>query len=85
MDANGWPTEASRLCRSSIGTDVDAKNEVQANFVYTIHAAMATEISWSERLMLGERSKKSLSLRLHQTTTLVAQNSLLLLAWYLDF
>lgn len=54
VDANGWPTEASRLCRSNVGTEVDGKNGFQASFLYTKDLGLAALMSWSERLVLGE-------------------------------
>lgn len=54
VDSKGWPVEASRLCRSSVGTEVDDNNGFQANFLYTKDLVMAVEKSWSERLTLGE-------------------------------
>jgi hypothetical protein len=73
VDANGWPTEASRLCMSSVGTDVDEYNGFQANFLYTKDLAMAATKTWCERLTLGEGGKESLSLHPKQTTTPIMQ------------
>ena len=64
VDVNGWPTEASRLCRSSVGTDVDEHDGFQANFLYAKDLSMAATKTWSERLTLSEGLRKPLSLRL---------------------
>lgn len=68
VDLKGWPIEGSRLCRSSVGTDVNVNNEFQASFLYTKDLAMATERCWNESLTLGEGRTPSLSLRLCQET-----------------
>lgn len=62
VDVNGWPIEASRLCSSSVGTDVDEKNGFWASFLYTKDLAMAATRSWAERLILDEIPMGSFSL-----------------------
>ncbi|KAJ4985191.1 hypothetical protein SVAN01_09327 [Stagonosporopsis vannaccii] len=75
VDMRGWPIEAVRLCKSSVGTDVDENNGFQANFLYTKDLAWATERTWSERLSLGERYRMPLSPSIrHVTTDPVPQN-----------
>lgn len=58
VDSRGWPIAASRLCRSTVGTDVDADDGFQATFLYTKDLAIAAQKSWSERLTLGESHRK---------------------------
>ncbi|KAH6632905.1 hypothetical protein C7974DRAFT_162068 [Boeremia exigua] len=58
VDPRGWPIAASRLCRSSVGTDVDENNGFQASFLYTKDLAAATERAWNERLTLSESHAK---------------------------
>ena len=65
VDAEGWPTETSRLCRSSVGTEIDEQNGFIAEFLYTKDIDLAEKRIWSERLVLGESQKRTLSLHLH--------------------
>ncbi|KAF3031544.1 hypothetical protein E8E12_000899 [Didymella heteroderae] len=73
VDAKGWPTETSRLCRSSVGTEVDEKNGFVADFLYTKDLDLAAHKIWSERLTLGGSPRKTLPPPLHSAATSNAQ------------
>lgn len=61
VDARGWPTKATRLCRSSVGTEVDDRNGFIANFLFTTDLNLAATKAWSERLTLSEGKRVPLS------------------------
>lgn len=69
VDENGWPTKSFRLCRSSVGTEVDGNSRFEAEFLYAKDFALPTENSWSERLELDESFEQLLSLRPHHAET----------------
>ena len=73
VDAKGWPTGTSRLCRSTVGTEVDEENGFLADFLYTKDLDLAAKSVWSERLILGESPRKTLPLRLHSASIPNAQ------------
>lgn len=68
VDVGGWPTETSRLCRSSVGTEVDEQNGFIAEFLYSKDIDLAAKRIWSERLVFGESPKRTLPLRLHNAS-----------------
>ncbi|KAF3050150.1 hypothetical protein E8E11_010251 [Didymella keratinophila] len=68
VDAKGWPLETSRLCRSSVGTEVDEENGFVADFLYTTDLRFAAKCVWSERLVLEESPRRNLPLRLHKAS-----------------
>lgn len=82
LDTKGWPLESSRLCRSSVGTEVDEENGFSADFLYTKDLDLAAKSVWSERLVLGESSPKTLPLRLHNASIPNAQQPCSLLFPY---
>ena len=64
VDERGWPARASRLCRSSVGIEVDENGGYQADFLYAKDFALPTEKSWSERIELDAGIERLLPLRL---------------------
>ncbi|KAJ8119094.1 hypothetical protein OPT61_g60 [Boeremia exigua] len=55
VDTQGWPVEAARLCRSSVGTEVDNNSGFQAEFLFAKDLATAGGKSWAERLTLAAK------------------------------
>jgi hypothetical protein len=75
VDERGWPTRASRLCRSSVGIEVDEYGRFQAEFLYAKDFAMPKEKSWSERMELNAGNEQPLPLRLQHVKVPISQLS----------
>jgi hypothetical protein len=73
VDAKAWPTETSRLCRSSVENEAHEMNGFIGGFLYTKDLDLAAKRIWSERLVLGESLRKTLPLGLHSASTANAQ------------
>jgi hypothetical protein len=75
VDERGWPTRTSRLCRSSVGIEVDEYGRFQAEFLYAKDFAMPKEKSWSERMELNAGNEQPLPLRLQHVKVPISQLS----------
>jgi hypothetical protein len=75
VDERGWPTRTSRLCRSSVGVEVDEYGRFQAEFLYAKDFAMPKEKSWSERMELNAGNERPLPLRLQHSKVPISQLS----------
>jgi hypothetical protein len=75
VDERGWPTRTSRLCRSSVGVEVDEHGRFQAEFLYAKDFAMPKEKSWSERMELNAGNERPLPLRLQHSKVPISQFS----------
>ncbi|KAF3006893.1 hypothetical protein E8E13_011096 [Curvularia kusanoi] len=64
VDDRGWPTQASRLCRSTPGPEIDEFGGFQVEFQYANDWATSNKHSWSERLELDTGHEQPLALRL---------------------
>lgn len=74
VDAKDWPAETSRLCRSSLETEVDEEDGFLTRSRCTKDLDLAAKRVSSERLFLGESPRKTvLSLLLHMASIPISQ------------
>lgn len=62
VDINGWPTEESRLCKSSVGTEIEGGSSFHVHFLYAKDVASSIDRSWTERFDLDESHDTRISL-----------------------